>query len=394
MTELVKVYTSQPMIVLAGVLALLLAILMLLMIRQFLKNRKLKTERDETDLAAVELVEDVLKDVPTILDTHSMPVFQGNSEKAAKIISLLHERNLISPGLFLKLAVIEYLEGYISKALRHAENALELGEKAKNQAVRAIALGNMGIMYYEKGDLDRALKNLLDALAVCRENGLKEYEAGNLRHLGQVHKRRNDSEMGLDFAMKYFTEALELDRLTANRAGEAQDLVQIGLIFLDSGNMDAALTYFNDALVIHRETENSPGEAQDLGNIGLIHQIKGDLDAALRCLKKALEIHESIGSRRGESQSLGNIGLIYQTRGELDLALEYHTDALEIDRELGDRRGEGQDLGSIGIIHYKKGDLPEALTHLRQALAIFEETGVMPDKEAVESTISEIEAKM
>lgn len=394
MQEIVKIVSTEPMMVISGFLCLLLAIMLLFMIRQFLKNRKLKRELNETDLAVIELLEDVLKDVPSVLDTHFKPIFEGNSEKASKILFFLHQRKLVSAELFLKLSVVEYLQGYIPQALRHAENALELEETSKNQSIRSKALGNMGIMYYEKGDMDRALKNLLDALAVCRENGFKDLEAGNLRHIGQVHKHRNNSEMGLDFAMKYFMDALELDRQSMNREGLAQDLVQTGLILLDSGNFEAALANFEEALAIHREDENRADEAQDLGNIGLIHQIKGDLDSALRYLKKALEIYELIGSKQGEAQSLGNIGLIYQARGELDLALEYHTDALEIDRELGNRRGEGQDLGSIGIIHYKKGDLPEALSNLHQARVIFEETGTPEDIETVDSTIREIEAKM
>ncbi|MFA6472214.1 MAG: tetratricopeptide repeat protein [Candidatus Latescibacterota bacterium] len=394
MQEIANMVSTEQMVVVSGLLGILAILLLIFIILQFLKNKRLKNESNETDVAAMELLEDVFKDVSSVLDTHSKPKFKSSSEIVSRILNSLCQRKLVSAELFLKLSVVEYLQGYSPQAIRHAESVLELDEASNNPSLKAKALGNIGIMYYEKGDMDRALKNLLDALAVCRENGLKDLEAGNLRHIGQVHKRRNDSEMGLDYAMKYFMDALELDRQLMNRAGLAQDLVQAGSILLDSGNFEGALANYEEALTIHREDENRADEAQDLGNIGLVHQIKGDLDSALRYLKKALEIYESIGSKQGEAQSLGNIGLIHQAREEFDLALEYHSDALEIDRELEDRRGEGQDMGSIGIIHYKKGNLSEALSNLRQARIIFEATGYTEDREMVDSTIREIEAKM
>jgi protein O-GlcNAc transferase len=394
MQEIANKLFVEPMIVAAVTLSVLLVILLFFMILQFSKNKKLKRELNETALAAVELLEDMLRGIPLALDSHSKPAFEGNSEKASKILSLLHRRKLVNADLFLKLSVIEYIQGSIQQALSHAETAHELGTVSKDQPTRAIALGNMGIMYYEKGDMERALKNLLDALSICRDNGIKELEAGYLRHIGQVHKRQNNTEMGIDFAMKYFNDALELDRKNENNEGIALDLVQTGSILLDSGNLESSLSNFEEALAIHRENENRLDEAQDLGNIGLIHQIRGDLDSALRYLKKALEIYESTGSKEGQAQSLGNIGLIYQTMGDLDLALEYHIDALEIDREMKNRRGEGLDLGSIGLIHYKKGDLQEALSNLNQARIIFKETGTSEDIETVECTIREIETRM
>jgi tetratricopeptide (TPR) repeat protein len=54
--------------------------------------------------------------------------------------------------------------------------------------------------------------------------------------------------------------------------------------------VESAQKYYEEALKIHREIEYRQGEATGLGNIGLIYMDKGELDSALKYLKEALNI--------------------------------------------------------------------------------------------------------
>ncbi len=94
--------------------------------------------------------------------------------------------------------------------------------------------------------------------------------------------------------------------------------------------MDKALKYYNDALKIDRGIGYKLGEASDLGNIGLIYKDKEELDKALKYYNDALKMHREIGYKLGEANQLGNIGVIYKDKEELDKALKYHKDALKI----------------------------------------------------------------
>ncbi|RZB32737.1 MAG: hypothetical protein AEth_00415 [Candidatus Argoarchaeum ethanivorans] len=277
-------------------------------------------------------------------------------------------------SILLNLGNAYYSLSQIGSALKNYNAILELTQKvSEKEAIegKSSALGNIGLIYRAKGDLDKALKYHRDALKIHREIGYKQGEASDLGNIGLIYSNKDD----LDNALKYLRDALKIHREIGYKQGEASALGNIGLIYSDKGDLDKALKYHRDALKIHREIGYKQGEASDLGNIGLIYSYKGDLDKALKYHRDALKIHREIGYKQGEANQLGNIGLIYSDKGDLDKALKYHRDALKIDKEIGYKRGEASDLGNIGLIYSDKGDLDKALKYLRDALKIDKEIG-------------------
>ncbi|MGA2670971.1 MAG: tetratricopeptide repeat protein [Dehalococcoidia bacterium] len=235
----------------------------------------------------------------------------------------------------------------------------------------AVCLGNIGLIYYAKGDLDNALKYHQEALKIDKEVGYKQGEATDLGNIGVIYDAKGD----LDNAFKYHQEALKIHREVGYKRGEATNLGNIGLIYKDKGDLDNALKYQKEALKIHREVGYKQGEATDLGNIGLIYRAKGDLDKAFKYQQEALKIDKEIGDKRGEADGLGNIGLIYYVKGDLDNAFKYHQEALKIDKEVGYKEGEANGLGNIGVIYRDKGDLDNALRYQQEALKLYREEG-------------------
>ena len=97
--------------------------------------------------------------------------------------------------------------GRPQKALADFRRCLQIS-KNDNQS-RGSALGNIGLVYKEKGDLGNALKYLTDALKIHREFGYRQGEASDLGNIGLVYSAKGD----LGNALKYLTEALNvLDR--------------------------------------------------------------------------------------------------------------------------------------------------------------------------------------
>ena len=200
---------------------------------------------------------------------------------------------------------------------------------------RAASLGNIGLIYSHKGDLDEALRSLQEAISLYRSIGYKHGEANQLTNIGNIYSDKGN----LDEALKYHEKALKIYREIECRRGEALARGNLGVVLRSKGSSDEALKYHEKALKINREIGHKRGEATQLGNIGLIYSDKGDLDEALKYHEKALKINREIGHKRGEATQLGNIGLIYSDKGDLDEALKYHEKALKINREIGHKRG-------------------------------------------------------
>ena len=247
---------------------------------------------------------------------------------------------------------------------------LNLIEKKPSEN-RATALGNIGIILSDRGDLEEALKHHREALEIFRELGNRQEIATQIDHIGYILQQRGD----LEEALKHHREALEIFRELGNRQEIATQIGYIGYILQQRGGLEEALKHCREALEIHRELGNRRGLATQIGHIGYILQQRGGLEEALKHCREALEIHRELGNRRGLATQIGYIGYILQQRGDLEEALKHYRKALEIFRELGDIRGMAAQIGYIGIILRRSGNLDEALKHHRESLSLSQELG-------------------
>jgi tetratricopeptide (TPR) repeat protein len=277
-------------------------------------------------------------------------------------------------AVLLNLGNAYYSLGQIEIALENYNAILELTKKvSKKEALegKASALGNIGLIYADKGDLDNALKYHQDGLKINQEIGYKQGEASDLGNIGLIYRARGD----LGNALKYYQGALNIHKEIGYKQGEADQLCNIGLIYKTRGDLDNALKYYQGALNIHKEIGYKQGESADLGNIGVIYRARGDLDNALKYYQDALNIHKEIGYKQGEASDLGNFGLIYYDKGDLDNALKYYQGALNIHKEIGYKQGEAIQLGNIGLVYRARGDLDNALKYHQGALRTLKEIG-------------------
>jgi tetratricopeptide (TPR) repeat protein len=275
-------------------------------------------------------------------------------------------------SILLNLGNVCYSLSQYDRALTSYAAILELTRKVREKDAlygKSAALGNIGLIYRAKGDLDNALKHMKEALKIDQKIGNKREEAGGLGNIGMFYSAKGD----LDNALKYLTQALQIHRAIGDMQGEASDIGNIGAILAEKGDLDNALKHMKEALKIFQETGYKEGEANELGNIGAILRAKGDLDNSLKHHQEALKIDQKIGYREGEAIDVGNIGLVFRAKGDLDNSLKHHQEALKISQEIGYRQGEARALINIGMIFGDRGDLDNALKYLTQALQISRE---------------------
>ena len=220
-------------------------------------------------------------------------------------------------GLLILIGNAYFTLGKLKEAEDHYEEALLIGERIHDQEGKGKALGNIGLIYQVKGDLDRALK----------------YHQG---------------------AFKIHNEAFKIHHEIGFRKGEATALGNIGLIYQAKGDWDQAFKCHQAVLKIYKQIGHRRGEATALGNIGLIYQAKDSFDLALEYLKNALKIDTALGFKEGEAIDLNNIGGIYLKKGDLDNALIYIKKALKIFKEIGMPREIELVTENIEIISRKK----------------------------------------
>ena len=289
-------------------------------------------------------------------------------------------------------------EGYEAQnAHKHREaidrftRALELAENDSQRAALRILRGNSYASISEYGEAEADYQETLKlGKNISPTEDAAQARAAALGNLGTVYADRGE----LDKAEEHHKQALEIDRETGNRLGEAADLNNLGTVYSRRGDLDIGEEHHKKALEIAREIGDREGEAITLGNLGVDYLQRGDLDKAEEHLKQALGIQRDIGDRLGEARQLSNLGGVYHHRGDLEKAEEHVKEALDIQREIGNRLNQADALANLGIVYRNRGQPKEARDHLQQAQAIYQEIGAGgPNVEIVRQALEELERR-
>ncbi|MEH2454852.1 CHAT domain-containing protein, partial [Nostoc sp.] len=191
-------------------------------------------------------------------------------------------------------------------------------------------------------------------------------EALTLNNIGLVYDNLGQKQKALEF----YNQALPIFRAVGDRSGEALTLNNIGLVYDNLGQKQKALEFYNQALPISRAVGDRSGEALTLNNIGVVYDNLGQKQKALEFYNQALPLRRAVGDRSGEALTLNNIGVVYSKLGQKQKALEFYNQALPIFRAVGDRSGESVTLGNIGVLFQSTNQPTEAITYLEQSLQI------------------------
>jgi CHAT domain-containing protein len=126
----------------------------------------------------------------------------------------------------------------------------------------------------------------------------RNMEAVTLRNIGQVYNDLGEKQKALD----YYNQALPLSRAVGDRNEEAATLNNIGFVYDAPGEEQKALNYYNQALPLRRAVGDRDGEARTLGNIAYNEREIGKLNDARAHVEAAIAILESLRTKIGSQE--------------------------------------------------------------------------------------------
>ena len=271
-------------------------------------------------------------------------------------------------------------QGDYDKALEYYFKALAIYEKVlgMEHPFTATSYNNIGIVCDHKGDYEKALKYHLKALAIREKVLCKEHPdiATSHNNIGTLYNKKGDYDKALEYLQKAL--ALREKILGTEHPLTAVFYHNIGAVYHRLGDYDKALEYYFKDLAISELVlgKEHPATAISYNSVGWVYKIKGDYDRALAYHLKALEIDEKVlGTKHPKTaQSYNYIGSVYKKQGDYEKALAYHLKALEIDEKVfGTKHPEtAQSYNNIGSVLNRQGDHDKALEYHNKALAIRE----------------------
>ena len=267
------------------------------------------------------------------------------------------------------------------EAINYAEQAAELAEKTAYPEGKALALKNVGLAYYIKGEYVNVLNYWLRSLDLYKSVNDNIGVGNLLSNIGAVYFNQGDDPK----ALEYYLESLRVSEETGNKLRIATALTNIGAVYFNKKSThDKAEDYYARALAVSEES----GDLEAIGtcavNLGEIYLERKDHPSALLYFNKALKaLHETGGN---ESYVLVNIGKSYRLQGDYTNALKYQKDAYELARSKDDKLEVAISSNAIGDTYFAQGNKGKALLSYQESRKIAEEIGANTNlKDAYES---------
>jgi tetratricopeptide (TPR) repeat protein len=207
------------------------------------------------------------------------------------------------------------------------------------------------------------------ALAAARHWKRRNDEGNALSNLGMVYANLGESQR----AIQCFEQKLTIARELGDRGGEGTALGNLGVAYWSVGESERAIQFHEQHLTIAREIGDRRGEGNALCNLGVVYYSQGNAQRAIHLYEQYLTIAREIGDRRGEGSALCNLGLAYAVQGEIQHAIQFYKQVLFINREIGDRRGEATTLWNMSLALDQLGERAQALRCAEQSLQIHEQ---------------------
>ena len=261
--------------------------------------------------------------------------------------------------------------GRLSQAQAMYERVAEIG-KARHPGWLAIAYGNIGLIFRERGAMKDAERMHRESLEINKGIGDLRGVARQYGNLGNIWRTRGD----LAKAEKMHRKALKIDEGIDCLEGMANQYGNLAGICAMRGDLPEAERMYRKVLAFEKRLKRPTGIADANNGLALIIcKTGGNLDDAERMLREALKINTRLGRPEGIANTYGNLGAIFEARGHLPEAERMLRKGLDADKRLGRLDGMAAHYDNLGTIRQARGYPADAEKMFKEALKINEHLG-------------------
>jgi len=294
--------------------------------------------------------------------------FAQSLETAKRIIEMVqndedHEL-LIEAHVSASLSLLRL--GELEQAMKQAGEGLALSRRAGLRLEEGRILNTMGLIALEQKDHSVAQEYLAGATAIARELGdlvLEGKALNNLANLAGV--------MQGDFsqARTYYEQSYDIFHARGDRYGEGVAVANLGWCAGMQGDFKAARSYHERSLSISREVDNTYQEIYTLINLSAAAGIGGEARDAMIFAEQAHELSHKVGERSGEAWSHLYLGHACLMVGDFSKARGAYEASLRIRKELGQPDLAMEPLAGLVQTALDTDDLTLAWQHTDEILA-------------------------
>jgi adenylate cyclase len=271
----------------------------------------------------------------------------------------------------LKRGKLFELVGRWDEAGQDYRAALALGEQSADLGLLARSQFELGNLFLQRGNCDKALTWLQRAQAGFET--LKD-EAGRCRALivlGDVLRTNSDYPQ----ARQRLELGLQITRKTGDQPGTAKVCLNLGMVDFMQGNTAQAKLWGEEALGIFQTLHDKSGTARAFHMLGLVATVQGDSTTMRLRFEQAYALSYEIGDKYQTAVELIHLGWTAAFGDEFALAEQRYAEALTLMQEIGSKPGIARALLGMGSCLWRQGNYALSKERLTTGLALYQELG-------------------
>ncbi|PTP79018.1 tetratricopeptide repeat protein [Vibrio splendidus] len=261
-----------------------------------------------------------------------------------------------------------------NKANEFYEKSLSI-DPNNHDAINCYAIYLMGC-----GQLDKAEKLFSSSLSIkSLSNHQREAINGNL---GVLYKNSGQWNKAIDF----LSAALRLSRLEQSYIGTVKHLNNLGSVYINTEDYKSSHIYLKESLSkldviieleVKPETKNEykivktnilTNMSIRLRHLYIKDNDKSHLSNAINILNQAIDISEILDRKQEMSRHYGNLSNIYRQLEDKKECKKFIRKSLSLSKEIGDHRGEVCGLLNLGLAFYDEKNFSDAIKALNEGL--------------------------
>lgn len=291
------------------------------------------------------------------------------SERSLKLNQQLGDR--LGMAIALNNIGISWKYHDVLVALDYFEKSMDELERLGDERRANVVRNNIAIMYYQLGDLDRAIELSQTALATWDRIGAGARAGVSETNLGLDYLELGDYRTALRFLEK----SLAVRTQQGYTFGVAEAWNNLALVYRAQDAYDQAQSALEKSIALSRKLDNHDLEAEGLANLGEVQYLSGKPADAVNSLQASLGIAERLDAKLKIGFAAYDLGRVYLSQRKLELAGGYLQRSLATEEQIHDRLEEGQTLVALSDLERARGSLQQSREFAGRAVNLGEQTG-------------------
>ncbi|MBI1769638.1 MAG: tetratricopeptide repeat protein [Bacteroidetes bacterium] len=239
----------------------------------------------------------------------------------------------------------------------------EVNDHLENDSIRVLLLNQLAYANYYADPL-ASFKYGLEAKKIADNIHYSKGQADACRQIGMAYWEQGN----IPNALNYFLEGLRIAELNHHPQVEADITSNIGTAYNSMGNPKEALIFLLRARQMQRRLMNKLRESAVLNNIGDSYLAMNQYAMAKDAYSTALDYSIHNGYKLGVTTNLRNLGNVFEANSQYDSALTHYFKCIKLSEQINDHRGYILSHKSIASVYFKIKKFSLAKHHGQTAL--------------------------